>query len=152
MLWQRLWIAATENHGTERQFSINLLSENMPVEINGKQASMPDGEWKDVIQLTPSEVVMKAEGGEYRVSTKNFWGISEIIVDGKSTYPTSEEQQLCVEKQQFSKTVDWLTVTREGNIIVLNVEPNTSDARRSFEVVVWNGNRVARLSGLQSNL
>ena len=109
----------------------------------------PIGWIPDVIQLNPKEVVAGAEGGTLRATTESFWWINYIRVDDFVYHTTKEESELCFEEMIFEKTVEWLTVKREQNDVVLTLEANRTGRERTFEVRLGEGDFYCFLTGIQ---
>ena len=99
--------------------------------------------------MNPKEVVAGAEGGTLRATTESFWWINSIKVDETVYYSTREENHLCFAEKIFEKTVEWLTVKREQNDVVLTLEANRTGRERTFEVRLGEGDFYCFLTGIQ---
>ena len=141
-------VSAIKNEGAMRRFILRLLFGDRTIEISGRQYA-PIGWIPDVIQLNPKEVVAGAEGGTLRATTESFWWINSIKVDETVYYSTREENHLCFKEMIFEKTVEWLTVKREQNDVVLTLEANRTGRERTFEVWLGEMNYYCCLNGIQ---
>ena len=141
-------VSAIKNEGAMRRFILRLLFGDRTIEIPGVQYA-PIGWIPDVIQLNPKEVVAGAEGGTLRATTESFWWINYIRVDDFVYHTTKEESELCFEEMIFEKTVEWLTVKREQNDVVLTLEANRTGRERTFEVDLQEGDCFCLLKGRQ---
>ena len=141
-------VSAIKNEGAMRRFILRLLFDDRTIEISGRQYA-PIGWIPDVIQLNPKEVVAGAEGGTLRATTESFWWINSIKVDETVYYSTREENHLCFKEMIFEKTVEWLTVKREQNDVVLTLEANRTGQERTFEVWLGEMNYYCCLNGIQ---
>ena len=141
-------VSAIKNEGSMRRFILRLLFGDRTIEIPGVQYA-PIGWIPDVIQLNPKEVVAGAEGGILRATTESFWWIDCIKVDETVYYSTEEEDHLCFAEKIFEKTVEWLTVKREQNDVVLTLEANRTGRERTFEVRLGEGDFYCLLTGIQ---
>ena len=141
-------VSAIKNEGAMRRFILRLLFDDRTIEISGRQYA-PIGWIPDVIQLNPKEVVAGAEGGTLRATTESFWWINSIKVDETVYYSTREENHLCFKEMIFEKTVEWLTVKREQNDVVLTLEANRTGRERTFEVWLGEMNYYCCLNGIQ---
>ncbi len=141
-------VSAIKNEGAVRRFILRLLFDDRTIEISGRQYAAI-GWGSDVIQLNPKEVVAGAEGGTLRATTESFWWIDSIKVDETVYYSTREENHLCFAEKIFEKTVEWLTVKREQNDVVLTLEANRTGRERTFEVRLGEGDFYCLLTGIQ---
>ena len=141
-------VSAIKNEGSMRRFILRLLFGDRTIEIPGIQIAL-EGWWPDIIQLNPKEVVAGAEGGTLRATTESFWWIDCIKVDETVYYSTEEEDHLCFAEKIFEKTVEWLTVKREQNDVVLTLEANRTGRERTFEVRLGEGDFYCLLTGIQ---
>ena len=145
---RKIVVSVMQNEGLPRRFALYLLFDDRTIEIPGIQIAL-EGWWPDIIQLNPKEVVADAEGGTLRATTESFWWIDRIKVDDAVYYSTEEEDHLCAEKMIFEKTVEWLTVKREQNDVVLTLEANRTGRERTFEVWLGEMNYYCCLNGIQ---
>jgi len=145
---RKIVVSVTQNEGLPRRFALYLLFGDRTIEIPGIQIAV-EGWSPDIIHLNPKEVVAGAEGGTLRATTESFWWIDRIKVDDAVYYSTEEEDHLCAEKMIFEKTVEWLTVKREQNDVVLTLEANRTGRERTFEVRLGEGDFYCLLTGIQ---
>ncbi len=139
----------------EKSFIIQLKYNNIIIDLYGTREGAPDDPFNekvivDIIKLKPESVYISAKGGTIRATTEEFWWICDITLDSVTYNSTQEEYQNCYELKMFEKTIEWLTVKREDNDIILTVEPNTSGKERTFSVNLGNGDYYSRLEGIQS--
>ena len=146
---RKIVVSVMQNEGRlPRRFALHLLFDDRTIEIPGIQEAL-EGWWPDIIQLNPKEVVAGAEGGTLRATTESFWWINSIKVDETVYYSTREENHLCFAEKIFEKTVEWLTVKREQNDVVLTLEANRTGRERTFEVWLGEMNYYCCLNGIQ---
>ncbi|MCD8388377.1 MAG: hypothetical protein LUD17_16070 [Bacteroidales bacterium] len=112
------------------------------------RAQVIDGDWPD-LELTPKWLSVDPNGGEYILTTRNFWSVDRITIND-TTYSTSwEERRRSFDTGKFSKKIKWLKVTKDSNRIILNVDTNYSHKKRTFGLCINEGDRWEYMKGEQ---
>lgn len=152
---RELQVSAGSNQGLGREFELLLKSGESEARLRGTQQSIEavyDGNWPDMVGLTPRTLVFPADGGLGFASTKEVkWWITDVRVDEESYVLTLNEKSLFLGDRIFDKTMDWLTVSVRGYDIVVEAAPNTTDAMRTFDVCIELGNYFCHLLGYQAS-
>lgn len=149
---KEIMLATTGNYGKERSFALQLVAGDSIVKLSGKQDEVMEGMWSDVIKPSPRDVVIGSEGGNVCVTTENLWWIYEIEIDSVPYVSSPTELEECAENGVFDKTIEWLTVKRDGKNVFLTIEPNTTDKVRNFKITLGSGDYYCSLNGIQSTV
>lgn len=149
---RKLTIMADVNDGKPRNFSIRLQSGDYFDEIKGTQDEAVIGHWPDMIGLSQDRIAFSAEGGTVSCSTnaKAYWWIPKIEIDGETHLTSSKEQMKCGEERTFNKSIGWLSVKRDGDMIYVTAQPNDTGKERSFNIVLQSGNWYSHIYGTQA--
>lgn len=133
-----------------RTFCITFTGDNLQTEqLTGSQREMMDGDWDDVIQANPKTLSAKAEGETLRITTESYWWICTIEAGDNVYHATSEEYRQCSDEKNFSKTVDWLTVKRDNNDVIVTVDANKTGKERTFGITLGEGDYYCPIKGTQ---
>ena len=151
---RRIMVAAERNLWLPRTFEILIAAGDSIVRLpgtQGEQEILPDGLWGDVIGLAPNAVLIDAVGGtQLAITVGGHWTIESVTVDGETTLTTLAERERCAEEREFGKTVNWLTVSRNRQELIVEALPNDSADSRRFEVRLSSGNYFTKLTGWQA--
>lgn len=126
----------------ERTFEIVLQSEAERESIIGKQNVMLDGDWDDVIGLSTREVSFGKDGGTVEVATQGeFWWMTDITLNG---------EVYAVDYGETSHVKDWVSASKIGTTLQIEVSPNDTGAERTFSIGLEAGNYFDRVEGVQA--
>ena len=126
----------------ERTFEIVLQSETERESIIGKQNVMLDGDWDDVIGLSTREVSFGKDGGTVEVATQGeFWWMTDITLNG---------EVYAVDYGETSHVKDWVSASKIGTTLQIEVSPNDTGAERTFSIGLEAGNYFDRVEGVQA--
>ena len=148
---KRISFTANRNMSGIRTFTLTVSDGSDVKTISGTQDVSLVGDWEYRISLQPTEFVFEALGGKQVCTTSGNggWWISDIIV-GDEIYPTSlEEVTMCADEHAFNKTIDWLTIQRDGDKLYVTAAPNYTGVERKFEVLLQYGDWFSHLYGTQ---
>lgn len=126
----------------ERTFEIVLQSATERESITGRQSAMPDGDWDDVIGLSTRDVSFGKEGGTVEVATQwEYWWMTDITLNG---------EVYAVDYGETSHVKDWVSASKIGMTLQIEVSPNDTGAERTFSIGLEAGNYFDRVEGVQA--
>ena len=171
-----LTFITAENRGSAvRNFTVNIKDAAGAAEaINGSQAVYVeddsfyeeelDGQWGDNIHLSHSDMALPGDGCEFMLTTAedSRWHFSGIYIyedyEHLKMYQPQYEYNRGTDRDEieysydlnFKKTLQWVSVRREGHKIFITLEPNKSGRQRYFNLCLGSGNYYGWFYGCQA--
>lgn len=144
-------LMATENYKLKRTFNLNFRLGDYVQELRGWQMPVVDGSWKDIIGLSPRNVVLEASGGTAIATIQSdFCWVGDITVDDEIYRLTLAERDACHDGSGFEKSIGWLTVRMNKREIEVEASPNPTGNERHFKVLLIQGDCYNILFGVQA--
>ena len=167
---EAMTIITTENKGQKRDFSLYVTSADGSKQVitgsqsEGDDSEPLDGIWEDCIHMSQEEGVFGADGVTFTINTAedSYWWFQDIYLfdnysnlksnkeDYRYTPGTSaEEHELC-HRKDFEKSLEWLSVKRDGQKLNVTLAPNKTGVTRYFNLVLESGDYFGWYRGCQA--
>lgn len=105
---------------------------------------------KDVIGLSVKGVNFSGKNDTVVIKTEGTnWCFYRIKVGSTDVQIPEASRQAQLETLKFEQYCEWLTLRRDGNQIKMIVYPNTTGAKRTFDLYLQSGNYYDNIKGTQ---
>lgn len=112
--------------------------------------STGDAGAKDVIGLSVKGVNFSGKNDTVVIKTEGTnWYFYRIKVGSTDVQISEDSRKAQLESLKFEQNCEWLTVRRDGNQIKMIVYPNTTGAKRAFNLYLQSGNYYDNIKGTQ---